>query len=289
MDKKICSECGTENEQEYIYCKNCGALLGTAKTEPQKAPAVEFISDKKTEPEYRNTESETANPQGDQRQYYGTQYTPYSSSSYTIGGIPAEEAALFVGKKSAEIMPKFIRMEITRSKVSWCWPAAILGFFFGPMGAALWFLYRKMYKIGTVLLVAGAVLTCIFGAMNYGTDSQTVKNIIDSFAGSVVFLPELIDEAASETTVLGVIASALESITDLASGIIAGVLGFYVYKEHCVKSILNFRNSCPDSRYYKIGLASVGGVSGGMLAAGLVCIVVVNNAVSLVTALISMI
>lgn len=87
MDKKICSECGTENEQEYIYCKNCGALLGTAKTEPQKAPAVEFISDKKTEPEYRNTESETANPQGGQRQYYGTQYTPYSSSSYTIGGV----------------------------------------------------------------------------------------------------------------------------------------------------------------------------------------------------------
>ena len=30
MDKKICSECGTENESDYIYCKNCGTLLPAA-------------------------------------------------------------------------------------------------------------------------------------------------------------------------------------------------------------------------------------------------------------------
>lgn len=34
MDKKICSECGTENENDYIYCKNCGALL-TAAPKPE--------------------------------------------------------------------------------------------------------------------------------------------------------------------------------------------------------------------------------------------------------------
>lgn len=31
MEKKICSECGTENEKEYIYCKNCGAPLSSVK------------------------------------------------------------------------------------------------------------------------------------------------------------------------------------------------------------------------------------------------------------------
>lgn len=288
MDKKICPECGTENEQEYIYCKNCGTPLDSKKAEPAENADGRFASDENSQAGNQTAEEKAAEPQSGNG-YYGAPYTPYASSLYTIGGIPTEEAALFIGKKSAEITPKFIRMEITRSKVSWCWPAAILGFFFGPMGAALWFMYRKMYKIGTVLLAAGAVLTCVFGAMNYGTDSQTVKSIIDSIAGGAVSLPNLIDEAARETTVLSVIASALESVTDLASGVLAGIFGLYAYKEYCVKSIINFRSNCQDSRYYKMGLASVGGVSGGMLAVGLVCIVVVNNAVSLVTALISMI
>ena len=39
MDKKICSECGTENERDYTYCKNCGAPL--VKAEPEAKP--EFI------------------------------------------------------------------------------------------------------------------------------------------------------------------------------------------------------------------------------------------------------
>lgn len=289
MDKKICPECGTENEQEYIYCKNCGTPLTSAKPEPVKTVEAEFISEEKSESEQNRTESENTDPQGENRRYYGAPYNAYSSFAYTIGGIPAEEISLFVGKKASEITPKFIRMEMSRSKTSWCWPAAILGFFFGPMGAAIWFLYRKMYKIGTVLLAAGAVLTCILGVMNYGTDSQTVKSIFDSVAGGTASLPGLLDEAASATSVLSVTASAIESITNLASGVLAGIFGFYAYKEHCVKSILNFRTSCPDSRYYKMGLSSVGGVSGGMLAVGIVCIAVVNNAVSLVTALISLI
>ena len=27
MNKNICSSCGTENEPEYKYCKNCGGKL----------------------------------------------------------------------------------------------------------------------------------------------------------------------------------------------------------------------------------------------------------------------
>ena len=26
-EKIICSECGTENEPKYLYCKNCGAVI----------------------------------------------------------------------------------------------------------------------------------------------------------------------------------------------------------------------------------------------------------------------
>ena len=44
-----------------------------------------------------------------------------------------------------------------------------------------------------------------------------------------------------------------------------------------------------DPRYYRIGLASVGGVSGGMVAVGIVCIIVASNISTLITYLMSFI
>ena len=132
MDKKICSECGTENENDYIYCKNCGALLTAApkpetvpestaqetvpKTEhssfrPAPAPEAAAPAFKPVPPVY-NTENGN------------TGYT--QSGAPAPDGIPQEEIALFIGKKSVVIKPKFIKMEITNSKTSWCWPAALL-------------------------------------------------------------------------------------------------------------------------------------------------------------------
>ena len=52
MDKKICPECGTENEQEYIYCKNCGTPLDCKKAEPAENADGRFASDE-NKPEIR--------------------------------------------------------------------------------------------------------------------------------------------------------------------------------------------------------------------------------------------
>ena len=55
MDKKICSECGTENENDYIYCKNCGALLTAApkpeNEQPEHKLTAEAAPAPKTVPE----------------------------------------------------------------------------------------------------------------------------------------------------------------------------------------------------------------------------------------------
>ena len=50
-------------------------------------------------------------------------------------------------------MPVFSKLEITGGKTAWHWPCAILSFLFGPIGAALWFFYRKMYKYAVIFLV----------------------------------------------------------------------------------------------------------------------------------------
>lgn len=288
MDKKICSECGTENESDYIYCKNCGTLL-TAAAKPaetenaeteNRAPALEFISQEKPEPQAVPPVQPNYNTEN-------SGYTPNAAPA--AGGIPQEELALFIGKKSAVIMPKLIKMEITNSKVSWCWPAALLGFFFGPMGAALWFFYRKMYKTGALLAVIGAVVNIIVAALTFNTNSADYTLLYRSIlSGDLQSVLNAFSSIGSRSTLLDIIADVISSAADLVICILTGLFGYYMYKEHCIKTINNFRMNISDRRYYTMGLASVGGVSGGMLAVGIICIIVVNNLTSAVTAVISM-
>ena len=90
------------------------------------------------------------------------------------------------------------------------------------------------------------------------------------------------------STLLDVIGNVISSAADLVTCILTGLYGYYLYKEHCIKTINNFRMSISDRRYYTMGLASIGGVSGGMLAVGIICIIVVSNLITAVTAVVSM-
>ena len=124
-ENKICSECGTENEEKFKFCKNCGKEL-----EPQKFEQNDYNTTSNNQP-----------------------YGQYGYNDFIIPeteGIPNEEVATFVGRKAGKIIPKFAKMQATNSKISWCWPVAILSYFFGPVGAAFWYLYRKMYKMATI-------------------------------------------------------------------------------------------------------------------------------------------
>ena len=293
MDKKICSECGTENESEYSYCKNCGAPLNKSASQNE----TEFIGENTQSNSQGSASAEggAVPPSGftpptyRAPNYGGQQYSPYSVyNDYTIDGIPAEDVAFFVGKKSTEIMPKFMKMEVTRSKTSWCWPAAILGFLFGPLGAAIWFFYRKMYKIALILMAAGAVITFSTAALTYNTDSTVLNSVIGSFAdGDLNSFMDALENIDGTRTALDVIASGIESIASLATCILAGLFGYHAYKEHCVKTIRSFRQNGIDPRYYRIGLASLGGVSGGMLAVGIIAMFVIQSVASELTLILS--
>ena len=187
-------------------------------------------------------------------------------------------------------MPKFMKMEITRTKVSWCWPAAILGFIFGPLGAALWFFYRKMYKIALILLAAGTVLTFTTAALTYDTNSQSISGIFESITeGDADALIDAIENAGSGKTARDVLASGLDNLASLAVCVLSGLFGFYAYKNHCVKTIKRFLQNGIDQRYYRMGLASLGGVAGGMLAVGIISMIVIQNIASAITVMLSLI
>ncbi len=283
MDKKICSECGVANENDYTYCKNCGAPL------VKSGPKPEFIGDAAQNKADAGSFDTNANTGGYTPPYgtpnYGeANYWPYNTyTSYAIDGVPAEDVAFFVGKKSADVMPKFMKMEITHSKVSWCWPAAILGFIFGPLGAAIWFFYRKMYKIALILLAAGTVLSFTTAALTYNVGTQDMKGIFESISeGDADALLEAFRSIEAGETALTLLASGINELANLAVCILCGLFGFYAYKNHCVRSIKGFIQNGIDQRYYRMGLASLGGVSGGMMAVGIISMIVIENIASTV-------
>ena len=98
MNKNICSSCGTENEPEYKFCKNCGNEIKEAQTPPE----TQFRPEPQAEPVKQQAYSKT----------------PNGFILDNISGVPTDEVAFYVGKKAYKLLPKFSKMEFTGSKVS---------------------------------------------------------------------------------------------------------------------------------------------------------------------------
>ena len=254
-EKKICSECGTENEEKFEFCKNCGKELYSEKREAERRA--------KATPPSRYDHSA---PYG----FNGNMNIP------DIDGISTEEVAAFVGKKAHKIVPKLAKMQVTSSKVSWCWPAAILGYMLGPLGAALWYLYRKMYKVALIFAAVGILLMGVQIAVSYvlpNTSSQSeigVEDIMgiyeDYIHGEITFD----DYMESLTDSMNASSGPLSDISGVATLVIAGLFSYHWYKKQIVKSIMKIRANNTDPRYYHFALTASGGTSAGAVILGIV-------------------
>lgn len=269
QSKIVCNECGTENEPQYEYCKNCGSPL-IAKEQVRSEPAPGYYSNPGFPPVQNNQ----------------NMYSPYAPVE-TIDGIPVDEMATFVGKKSYSVIPKFLSMGRRNSKVSWCWPTAVLSFLFGPFGAALWFFYRKLYKAAWLFVLWGLVVSLassyfimrdlpvnieeIFEEINYVVENSepdeaeyAVRDIMQEYLNEL----ENYENTASD---------AVTNFSDIASLVISGMFAYYIYKRKAVEVIGKYRNTNVDPRYYQMGLMSLGGTSGGMLTLGIIIMIFVPS------------
>lgn len=278
MEKWICGECGTENEKEYVYCKNCGAKSVSAQESRDGKADYGF----KSNPNFTHTKNFYDTPNGENPNF-SHQGSPFVNNGYnnrcqgfeseeepqieSIGGIPTDEIALFIGNKSDSILPKFAKMELAGTKASWCWPAAVLGFIFGPMGSAIWFFYRKMYKAALVLLLIGAVLSISLTAFTCSGTADKLNKLISSFNITNSEIKETVSER---------IADDIEYIENVVTCVLTGLFGFYIYRNHTVKKIREYREYHSDPRYYRMGIKAVGGTSGGMCAVGIAAFIAVQ-------------
>ncbi len=299
-EKIICSKCGTENEDKYNYCKNCGNKLikpeVPVKTDffPSYAteqatnintddtPAEDNIESSSNEKNKEQSKPYIPNQPNTSQGGYNGYYNPnqYTQNAYAYGntyvenidGIPYGEVASFVGKKADKYMPVFSKMEITSSKIGWHWPAAVLGFFFGPLGAALWFFYRKMYKHAAVLTAIGAAIT-VLSTLFIAPASFSPADLIDALSGDTAALESIVEE----NSIGSQLASLLTDLADFACAVVCALFTHGWYKKHINRSIMKYRYSNVDPRYYQMGLMSIGGTSGGMLALGIGIMIFVEN------------
>jgi hypothetical protein len=295
MSKYICENCKTENEPEYEFCKNCGIPLNRqeySRNTQDSTPAYDnsAANGNSAQAQADNTRvgqqgnASAAQAYGNHSGAAGFMSVWGAYGNMNFDGVSGEEMAAFVGKKANDILPKFFKMQLKNSKVSWCWPAAILGFIFGPLGSGLWFLYRKMYKIGIIFLAIGVVISIAPDIMaNYGNtetaNNKQYENYVET-DGSFKDIFNILGSAQEDKDFLDYCAETIDYISSILAGVVAGMYGFYYYKKHCIEQITSFRAYQADSRFYSIGLASLGGVSGGALTGGIFVVIMIIAAIS---------
>ncbi len=154
---KICNTCGAENSEDYKFCIACGNPLSE-----QGIPAV-ISSEEKTAEE------------------------PLSGD--TLYGLPAEEVASFTGGKDSRMYSKLVKAESEGKLGGWNWPV----FFFGVLAGMpfIWFFYRKLYKVGAILLAVSLAV--------YMTAAISVFAFYDSaflkpFSALIKSHPELMED-----------------------------------------------------------------------------------------------
>lgn len=254
QNNRVCPECDTPNEPEYTYCKNCGTPL----------PMGDGDQGNNNGGFYGNVPPPN---------YYGAPFVD------EIDGIPTADMVRFVGSNSDKIVGKWSAMTASRSKVSWCWPVAVLMFFFDLAGAAFWFLYRRMYKVGILLLIASLLLS----AVQFGAVLMPLEDFISDFVDITEDYVDTRDEAAldeaaeklTEQTSFGSFLTALNifSLIRWALLILLSMFSMNIYKNHAVQKIRSYGRQPNDME-----LLLSGGTSGGAVAVGVVVYIMISFA-----------
>ena len=139
----ICHICGSENPNDSFHCGNCGALFGESESPVITCPScgdeneAASIVCKKCG---ALLISESGNP---------FMNGVKADANELISDYTVEDYALYVQLNAKKYIPKF--RKIQKKKLTFNWGA----FVFGPN----WFLFRKIYKIGIILLIAFASIT----------------------------------------------------------------------------------------------------------------------------------
>lgn len=296
-DRKICPRCETENESEYSYCKNCGEFL--LEKEPA-APAYTAENQQTDAPVC--PACHTQNERGfNFCKNCGAPLSPAAQFSVglpdEINGVPTDDLKTFVGKNGDKIVQKWAKAEHTHRNISWCWPVALLTAFFGVAGAAIWFLYRRMYRYGILLLTAALILIGLQVALLsepidvLGTEllkNEEYALLLDGYANSGDYLtyqqglneflennPFVLREITKVNSILNSF-----SMLETALALIFGMFSLRIYKNFVFSRLRLFTRK-PTT----MELSLSGGTSVGAAAIGILVYIMLSGSIATLLAI----
>lgn len=244
MEAKICSVCGTQNEPNYLFCKQCGTSLQN----PASPPPYQENSAGYQAPSYGQPDS------GYGYQQAPPNYPPYGQPQgfppggypeEMIEGIPVSQMAAYLGPSNYSYIQKFLSLERTRSKTSFNGIVFVLGFLLGPLGASFWFLQKKLYQIGAILMIVGL----IFNGINIAISYQFFDSVLEMSLSSAEMTEmtemteeQLRDSLASDDMLMAQIGiffvvNTLISICSLVLSIVTAIFANHWYKSRAASVI----------------------------------------------------
>lgn len=204
---EICPVCGKNNPKNTLFCPGCGTPLGAGRS--QQAPGGQQT---RTSP-------------------FGVPFGHPFDENQSIRGIPVKEVAAVVKVSTFSYIPKFLRMERKKVPISFNWFAFLL--------TPFWFIYRKMYAVGGILIA----LMLAFGiamapAVNAGYDE-----IYDFYEAAAQADPEQLPQLQNQLLQsVNVQAMMISSAVNLILMIAAGFAANPAYRHHVVRKAQKARS-----------------------------------------------
>ena len=237
---KKCLRCGEKNGDEYGYCSLCGAIL----PEIEVKPTLGDYGDEKGE--------DIANREGE---------------------ISVYEMKTFVGKNGDDIVKRFVFMQKTGRKATFCLSVFLLGLFFGLAGVAAWFLYRKMAKPAVWIYLSAFLFKIIGVVTNLRLLAWGFSGIISAvhIAISLGDLEHSFNYFAEVVKTLVMTSSAADVACFAVKSALILIFTFFsvaMYKKHCIKRILTLKSGAASKTNYINKLKSEGGTSVARVVGG---------------------
>lgn len=255
----ICRMCGAENEHGSKFCNQCGAATEEFASYDRHAEEAHASKGAPYSPPPNGSSPNHTMPNPD----------PYTTFAFDpMGGLKAEEeigegvtvgeCAKFVKNNTPFYSRLFHQMHKTgRGRFS----------FSGFLFSGLWLMYRKMYKIGTVITIALAVLLIsqiyigtfysdLMSQYNEAINSTSVFYASESSITMQEFLAGLDSEDMIVLTVYSFANSGL-----LALRVICGIFGNRWYKKHCITKIKQIKTNADSKEAASAELQTKGGVN----------------------------
>lgn len=253
-----CPKCSTINPEESFFCRSCNAPL-------EKFPKSESGQAQGAEGQAQGTGSQGF-PQGGPFNMGGQgQQTPFDP----MGGLsPEEEIAenITAGEMAKYVQsntPYYLRVfknikDFSRSRFN----------FSALIFPGIYFIYRKMYKIGAVIF---GIIISLMLAQSFLNNTPEYMGFLKSIEGvSMNEMSKVLQDYSTKEIIL-VFAPLVCELLRFTVMIICGVIANKTYYKHCIKNVTKIKKEVTDINEADATLQTSGGINTSVaMAAGFV-------------------